>query len=82
MDDKVEDLLRRRTEIVAGGGEAKVEGQHRKGKKTARERIDSDFIRPLPALLRRGRMGSHRPGPADIRRDRLYNGDPGFPELA
>lgn len=35
MDGKVEDLLRRRTEIVAGGGEAKVEGQHRKGKKTA-----------------------------------------------
>lgn len=24
MDDKVEDLLRRRTEIVAGGGEAKL----------------------------------------------------------
>jgi acetyl-CoA carboxylase carboxyltransferase component len=41
MDDKVVDLLRRRTEIVAGGGEAKVEGQHRKGKKTARERIDA-----------------------------------------
>ena len=36
MDGKAEDLLRRRTEIVAGGGEAKVEGQHRKGKKTAR----------------------------------------------
>ena len=41
MDNNVEDLLRRHTEIVAGGGEAKVEAQHRKGKKTARERIDA-----------------------------------------
>ncbi|WKV07897.1 carboxyl transferase domain-containing protein [Thermoanaerobacterium sp. CMT5567-10] len=40
MDDRVEDLLRRREMIVEGGGAEKIEKQHQKGKLTARERIE------------------------------------------
>jgi acetyl-CoA carboxylase carboxyltransferase component len=41
MNDRMLDLRRRRTEILAGGGKAKVESQHKKGKQTARERIET-----------------------------------------
>jgi acetyl-CoA carboxylase carboxyltransferase component len=40
MNDRMLDLLKRRTEILAGGGKAKLESQHNKGKQTARERIE------------------------------------------
>jgi len=36
----VEELRRRREEATLGGGEERIERQHAKGKKTARERID------------------------------------------
>jgi len=36
----IEDLRRRRAEAHLGGGEARIEAQHAKGKLTARERID------------------------------------------
>jgi len=36
----VDDLHERRSKIKLGGGEEKIEGQHAKGKLTARERID------------------------------------------
>jgi len=39
IDDKIEDLLRRREMVLEGGGLDKVEKQHQKGKLTARERI-------------------------------------------
>jgi acetyl-CoA carboxylase carboxyltransferase component len=41
MNDRMRDLRRRRTEILAGGGKTKVESQHNKGKQTARERIEA-----------------------------------------
>ncbi|MEG6566719.1 carboxyl transferase domain-containing protein [Thermoanaerobacterium saccharolyticum] len=39
IDDRIEDLLRRREMVLEGGGLDKVEKQHQKGKLTARERI-------------------------------------------
>lgn len=38
-----EELNRRRAAAVAGGGEKRVENQHRKGKLTARERVNYLF---------------------------------------
>jgi acetyl-CoA/propionyl-CoA carboxylase carboxyl transferase subunit len=39
-EDAVEELRQKRTEAELGGGEARIESQHEKGKMTARERID------------------------------------------
>lgn len=40
MYDKIDELYDRKREIELGGGEARIEKQHNKGKLTARERID------------------------------------------
>ncbi|WP_138006816.1 acyl-CoA carboxylase subunit beta [Halalkalirubrum salinum] len=40
MDDRIEDLRNRRRAAEKGGGEDRIESQHKKGKKTARERIN------------------------------------------
>src|SRR3979411_22746 len=40
MRDKLELLKRRRAESELGGGEARLETQHEKGKLSARERLD------------------------------------------
>lgn len=40
IGNKLEDLRRRREEIEGGGGEKRIEKQHKSGKLTARERID------------------------------------------
>ena len=40
MYDKINELYDRKSEIELGGGEARIEKQHNKGKLTARERID------------------------------------------
>ena len=40
MFDKINDLYDRKEEIELGGGDARIEKQHEKGKLTARERID------------------------------------------
>ncbi len=42
-NDKLQDLVRRREKIRAGGGEARVQKQHEKGKLTARERLELLF---------------------------------------
>ncbi|AUX08989.1 acetyl-CoA/propionyl-CoA carboxylase carboxyl transferase subunit [Halalkaliarchaeum desulfuricum] len=39
-DDRIEELRRRRENAEKGGGEARIEAQHERGKMTARERID------------------------------------------
>ncbi|WP_324662129.1 acyl-CoA carboxylase subunit beta [Haloarcula sediminis] len=39
-DDPIEELREKRREAELGGGEARIESQHEKGKMTARERID------------------------------------------
>ncbi len=40
MDDRIDELREKRSEAEKGGGEARIEKQHEKGKMTARERID------------------------------------------
>ncbi|GAB7090446.1 acyl-CoA carboxylase subunit beta [Halorubrum luteum] len=40
MEDRIEDLRERRERAAKGGGKERIESQHEKGKKTARERID------------------------------------------
>jgi propionyl-CoA carboxylase beta chain len=40
MQKKIDELNRRRAEIVAGGGEKRIAAQHKRGKRTARERIE------------------------------------------
>jgi methylmalonyl-CoA decarboxylase subunit alpha len=38
--DKISELIKKRTEARLGGGEKRIEAQHQKGKMTARERIE------------------------------------------
>ncbi|MEJ5261355.1 MAG: acyl-CoA carboxylase subunit beta [Ignavibacterium sp.] len=40
MKDKFEELAKRKSEALLGGGKDKIEAQHKKGKLTARERIE------------------------------------------
>ena len=40
VDDRIEDLRRRKTQAETGGGQARVTAQHAKGKMTARERVE------------------------------------------
>ena len=40
MNSKIEELRSKREEAIQGGGTKKIESQHKKGKLTARERID------------------------------------------
>src|SRR5690606_32570792 len=43
MNNRTDDLARRRQDALLGGGEARIEQQHQKGKLTARERIQLLF---------------------------------------
>ncbi len=40
MEEKIEELLERRAEALAGGGPERIERQHERGRLTARERLD------------------------------------------
>ena len=40
IEDKIKELLEKRSEARQGGGEARIASQHEKGKLTARERLD------------------------------------------
>lgn len=40
MNSKIEELRSKREEAILGGGTKKIESQHKKGKLTARERIN------------------------------------------
>ena len=40
IQDKLEELQRKRAEAEQGGGAERVQAQHEKGKMTARERLD------------------------------------------
>ncbi|CAN5650402.1 acyl-CoA carboxylase subunit beta [soil metagenome] len=40
MKNKIEELKKRREEALLGGGQARIDQQHKRGKLTARERID------------------------------------------
>ena len=40
FDDKIQELLSKKAEAKLGGGQKRIDAQHKKGKLTARERID------------------------------------------
>jgi acetyl-CoA carboxylase carboxyltransferase component len=40
INDKIDQLIKKREEAALGGGEKRIEAQHSKGKYTARERIE------------------------------------------
>ncbi len=78
MKNKVDELKKRRTQLELGGGSAKIEAQHKKGKLTARERIEKlldpdTFVElGLFAYHRCNRLGMDKKElPADGRRHRL-----------
>ncbi|UOE93249.1 acyl-CoA carboxylase subunit beta [Alkalihalobacillus sp. LMS39] len=59
MFDKIEEMEDRRDKVKLGGGEARIEAQHAKGKQTARERIDflldeDSFVELNPFIENRG----------------------------
>ena len=43
MNNRTDDLARRRQDALLGGGEARIQQQHQKGKLTARERMQLLF---------------------------------------
>ncbi len=40
MKDKIQELKSKRQEALLGGGQKRIDAQHKKGKLTARERIE------------------------------------------
>ena len=40
MDDKIAELKARRAELELGGGQERIDRQHKSGKLSARERVD------------------------------------------
>ncbi|RXI98346.1 acyl-CoA carboxylase subunit beta [Anaerobacillus alkaliphilus] len=59
MFDKIEEMEERRWKVKNGGGEARIEAQHNRGKLTARERIDllvdeDTFVEINPFIENRG----------------------------
>lgn len=58
MDDKIKLLKQKQAEALLGGGKARIEGQHKKGKLTARERIH--FLMDEGSFQEIGMLVSHR----------------------
>lgn len=59
MFDKIEEMEERRWKVKNGGGDARIEAQHNRGKLTARERIDllvdeGSFVEINPFIENRG----------------------------
>ena len=62
-EDRLGDLRRRKSQAEAGGGSARVDAQHAKGKLTARERLG-----PLPDQNCRGAARRLRSAPPEVDR--------------
>lgn len=58
MNAKIDKLLKMRAESLIGGGEKRIEAQHKKGKLTARERID--LLLDDESFEEMGRLVTHR----------------------
>ncbi|MGN6181125.1 MAG: acyl-CoA carboxylase subunit beta [Mucilaginibacter sp.] len=58
MDDKIKLLKQKQAEALLGGGKARIESQHKKGKLTARERIH--FLMDEGSFQEIGMLVSHR----------------------
>nr|WP_294794524.1 acyl-CoA carboxylase subunit beta [uncultured Mucilaginibacter sp.] len=58
MNNKIKQLNQKRREALAGGGQARVESQHKKGKLTARERLH--FLMDEGSFQEIGMLVAHR----------------------
>ena len=58
MNAKIEKLLEIRAEALKGGGEKRIEAQHKKGKLTARERVE--LLLDEDSFQETGRLVTHR----------------------
>lgn len=85
MYDKISELFDKKREIELGGGDARIEKQHEKGKLTARERIDllldeGTFVEVNPFVKHRtvdfGMAGKEGPGDGVVTGYGKVNGRP------
>ena len=58
MNNKIGSLKQKRAEALLGGGQARIESQHKKGKLTARERLH--FLMDEGSFQEIGMLVSHR----------------------
>ena len=58
MKDKFDQLEAKKAEAVLGGGEKRIESQHKKGKLTARERVD--LLLDHGSFQEMGQLVTHR----------------------
>lgn len=72
MDNKIKLLNKKREEALLGGGKARVEGQHKKGKLTARERLH--FLMDEGSFQEIGMFVSHRSTDFGMEKEK-YPGD-------
>ncbi|MCR8561757.1 acyl-CoA carboxylase subunit beta [Mucilaginibacter sp. BJC16-A38] len=72
MDNKIKLLNKKREEALLGGGKARIEGQHKKGKLTARERLH--FLMDEGSFQEIGMLVSHRSTDFGMEKEK-YPGD-------
>jgi len=72
MDERIEELRKRREEAEKGGGESRIESQHEKGKLTARERID--YFLDDGSFTEFDQLRTHRSHTFDMQ-EKQYPGD-------
>ena len=72
MNNKIKVLKQKRAEALLGGGEARIESQHKKGKLTARERLH--FLMDEGSFQEIGMLVSHRSTDFGMEKEK-YPGD-------
>ncbi len=72
MNDKIKLLKQKRDEALLGGGNARIDNQHKKGKLTARERLH--FLMDDGSFQEIGQLVSHRSTDFDMEKEK-YPGD-------
>ncbi len=72
MDKKIDNLQQKREEALLGGGKARIESQHKKGKLTARERLH--FLLDEGSFEEIGMMVTHRSTDFGMEKEK-YHGD-------
>ena len=72
MDNKIKLLKQKREEAQLGGGKARIENQHKKGKLTARERLH--FLMDEGSFQEIGMLVAHRSTDFDMEKEK-YPGD-------
>ncbi|SDI37492.1 propionyl-CoA carboxylase beta chain [Alteribacillus persepolensis] len=67
MFDYIDDMERKKEKVALGGGQERIDAQHERGKKTARERIEllvdeDSFVELNPFIEHRGTADAEAPG--------------------